>query len=159
MKHECDFRVSIKFGDLYYANCLRNDMLNCSCFIKKASVKGMIHEMYIVLSIKHKHMTYSMVTYVPQKHIMVTYVLQEHNMVPYMPQEHNMVTYVPQEHNLEPRLMVHAYAYIHCDLMECVACFIYSSFARRISMQKSLNGKELMYISIGWLHDLNVIVF
>jgi hypothetical protein len=33
--------------------------------------------------------------------------------------------------------------------------YIYSSFARRISMHKSLNGKELMYISIGWLHDLN----
>jgi hypothetical protein len=26
-------------------------------------------------------------------------------------------------------------------------------------MHKSLNGKELMYISIGWLHDLNAIVF
>jgi hypothetical protein len=34
-----------------------------------------------------------------------------------------------------------------------------SSFARRISMHKSLNRKELMYISIGWLHDLNAIVF
>jgi hypothetical protein len=34
-----------------------------------------------------------------------------------------------------------------------------SSFTRRISMHKSLNGKELMYISIGWLHDLNAIVF
>jgi hypothetical protein len=34
-----------------------------------------------------------------------------------------------------------------------------SSFARRINMHKSLNGKELMYISIGWLHDLNAIVF
>jgi hypothetical protein len=30
-------------------------------------------------------------------------------------------------------------------------------FARRISMHKSLNGKELMYISIGWLHDLNAL--
>jgi hypothetical protein len=37
--------------------------------------------------------------------------------------------------------------------------YIMSSFARRISMHKSLNAKELMYISIGWLHDLNVIVF
>jgi hypothetical protein len=26
-------------------------------------------------------------------------------------------------------------------------------------MHKSLNGKEFMYISIGWLHDLNAIVF
>jgi hypothetical protein len=34
-----------------------------------------------------------------------------------------------------------------------------SSFARRISMHKNLNGKELMYISIEWLHDLNAIVF
>jgi hypothetical protein len=34
-----------------------------------------------------------------------------------------------------------------------------SSFARPISMHKSLNGKELMDISIGWLHDLNAIVF
>jgi hypothetical protein len=32
-----------------------------------------------------------------------------------------------------------------------------SSFARRISMHKSFNGKELMYISIGWSHDLNAI--
>lgn len=37
--------------------------------------------------------------------------------------------------------------------------YIYSTFTRRISMHKSLNGKELMYISIGWLHDLNAIVF
>jgi len=34
-----------------------------------------------------------------------------------------------------------------------------SSFARRIIIRKSLNGKELMYIFIGWLHDLNAIVF
>jgi uncharacterized protein Usg len=102
---------------------------------------------------------HNMVPYMPQEHIMVTYVSQEHNMVPYVPQEHSMVTYVPQEHNLEPRLMVHAYAYIHCDVMECVACFIYSSFARRISMHKSLIRKELMNISIGWLYDLNTIVF
>jgi len=94
--------------------------------------------MYIVLSLKHKHMTYNMVTYMPQ----------EHNMITYVPQEHNMVPYMPQEHNLEPQLMVQAYAYIHCDVMECVACFIYSSFARCISMHKSLNGKELRYISI-----------
>jgi hypothetical protein len=37
--------------------------------------------------------------------------------------------------------------------------YIYSAFTRRISMHKSFNGKELMYISIGWLHDLNAIVF
>jgi hypothetical protein len=49
MEHECDFRVSIKFGDLSYANCLRNDMLNYSCFIKKACVKCMIHEMKCIL--------------------------------------------------------------------------------------------------------------
>jgi len=36
----------------------------------------------------------------------------------------NMMYYVPQEHNLEPPLMVLAYAYIHCDVMECVACLI-----------------------------------
>jgi hypothetical protein len=46
------------------------------------------------------------------------------NMMYYVPQKHNMVTYVPQEHNLEPPLMVLAYAYIHCDVMECVACLI-----------------------------------
>jgi hypothetical protein len=51
-----------------------------------------------------------------------------------------------------------ALAYIHCDAMECVACFIHSSFARCISMHKSLNGKELMYISIRWLHVLYIIV-
>jgi hypothetical protein len=34
-----------------------------------------------------------------------------------------------------------------------------SSFTRRISIHKSLNGKELMYIYIGWLHDLNAIFF
>jgi hypothetical protein len=34
-----------------------------------------------------------------------------------------------------------------------------SGFARRISMHKSLNGKYLIYISIGWLHDLIAIVF
>jgi hypothetical protein len=39
-----------------------------------------------------------------------------------------------------------------------VMFYTMSSFARRISMHKSLNGKELMYISIGWLHDLNGIV-
>jgi hypothetical protein len=33
-----------------------------------------------------------------------------------------------------------------------------SSFARRSNIHKSLNGKELTYISIGWLHDLNAIV-
>jgi hypothetical protein len=49
MEHECDFRVRIKFGDLSYANYLRNDMLNCSCFIKKACVKSMIHEMKCIL--------------------------------------------------------------------------------------------------------------
>jgi hypothetical protein len=37
--------------------------------------------------------------------------------------------------------------------------YIYSAFTRRISMHKSFNGQELMYISIGWLHDLNAIVF
>jgi len=55
------------------------------------------------------------------------------NMMHYVPQEHSMVTYVPQEHNLEPQLMVLAYAYIYCDVMECVACLIYCSFAKRIS--------------------------
>jgi hypothetical protein len=29
-----------------------------------------------------------------------------------------------------------------------------SSFTRRSSMHKSLHGKDLMYISIGWLHVL-----
>jgi hypothetical protein len=48
-----------------------------------------------------------------------------------------------------------AYAYIYCDVLECAAYFIYSSFAIRISMHKStLNRKEFMYISIGWLYDL-----
>jgi hypothetical protein len=49
IKHECDFRVSIKFEDLNYANCLRNDMLNYLCFIRKVCVKGMIHEMNCIL--------------------------------------------------------------------------------------------------------------
>jgi len=87
-------------------------------------------------------------------------------MVPYVPQEHNMVATRAQQsylrahkHSMVPRLRVHAYAYIHCDVMECVACFIYNSFVRRISMHKSLNGKELMYIYIEWLHDLNPIAF
>jgi hypothetical protein len=31
--------------DLSYANCLKNDMLNCLYFIKKACVISMIHEM------------------------------------------------------------------------------------------------------------------
>jgi len=31
-------------GDLSYTNCLRNDILNCLYFIKKACVKSMIHE-------------------------------------------------------------------------------------------------------------------
>jgi hypothetical protein len=39
-----------------------------------------------------------------------------------------------------------------------VMFYTMSSFARRISMHKNLNGKELMYISIGWLHDFNDIV-
>jgi len=49
MEHECDFRVSIKFGDLSYANRLRNGMLNWSSFIKKACVKGIICEMKCIL--------------------------------------------------------------------------------------------------------------
>jgi hypothetical protein len=40
-----------------------------------------------------------------------------------------------------------------------VMFYVMNGFARRISMHKSLNGKELMYISIEWLHDLNAIVF
>jgi hypothetical protein len=36
-------------GDLSYANCLRNDMLNCLCFIKKTCVKGMIHKIKCIL--------------------------------------------------------------------------------------------------------------
>jgi hypothetical protein len=34
-----------------------------------------------------------------------------------------------------------------------------SSFARRIIIHKSLNEKEIIYIFIGWLHDLNAIIF
>lgn len=37
----CDFRVSISWI-LSYANYLRNDMLDCLCFIKKICVKDMI---------------------------------------------------------------------------------------------------------------------
>jgi hypothetical protein len=41
-----------------------------------------------------------------------------------------------------------------------VWCFYtINSVARRMSMHKSLNGKELMHISIGWLHDLKANVF
>lgn len=32
-------------GDLSYANCLRNDTLNCLYFIKKTCSKSMIYEM------------------------------------------------------------------------------------------------------------------
>jgi hypothetical protein len=32
-----------------------------------------------------------------------------------------------------------------------------SSFVRRISMHKNLNGKELMYISMEWLHVLYIV--
>jgi hypothetical protein len=35
-------------GDLSYANCLRNDMLNCLYFIKKTCVINMIHEMKFI---------------------------------------------------------------------------------------------------------------
>jgi hypothetical protein len=42
-----------------------------------------------------------------------------------------------------------------CDVFMKVYC----SFTRRISMHKSLDKKELVYIGIGWLHDLNAIVF
>jgi len=31
------------------------------------------------------------------------------------------------------------------------------SFAKRISMPRSFNGKELMYTSIVWLHDLRTL--
>jgi hypothetical protein len=31
MEHEYDFRVGLS-----YANCLRNDMLNCLCFYKES---------------------------------------------------------------------------------------------------------------------------
>jgi hypothetical protein len=34
---------------------------------------------------------------------------------------------------LESRLMILTYAYIYCDVMECVACLIYCSFAKCIS--------------------------
>jgi hypothetical protein len=34
---------------------------------------------------------------------------------------------------LEPRLMILVYAYIYCDVMECVACLIYCIFAKLIS--------------------------
>ncbi len=53
---------------------------------------------------------------------------------------------------LEPRLMVLAYAYIYCDVMECVVCLIYNSFTRHINMYMSLNGQEHMHNSIVWLH-------
>jgi hypothetical protein len=42
---KCLYLMPAAIGDLSYANCLRNDMLNCLCFIKKACIKGMIHEM------------------------------------------------------------------------------------------------------------------
>jgi hypothetical protein len=34
-------------GDLSYANCLGNDILNCLCFMKKACIKGMIMKLNI----------------------------------------------------------------------------------------------------------------
>lgn len=43
--------------------------------------------------------------------------------------------------------------------MSVVFFYTMSSFVRRISMHKSLNEKEFMYISIGWLYDLNAIIF
>jgi len=58
---------------------------------------------------------------------------------------------------LEPRLMILAYVYMYCDVMECAVC---SSFARRISMYMSLHEKEHMHITNTWLHVfmLDVIV-
>jgi hypothetical protein len=48
----------------------------------------------------------------------------------------------------------------------CIALFIWmwcfytmSCFDKRIIIYKNLNRKELMYISIRWLHDLNAIIF
>jgi hypothetical protein len=35
-------------GDLSYANCLKNVMLNCLYFIQKAHVISMIHEMKFI---------------------------------------------------------------------------------------------------------------
>jgi hypothetical protein len=44
-------------GDLSYVNCLKNDMLNCLYFIKKAYVISMIHEMKLLIEgMKHEHM-------------------------------------------------------------------------------------------------------
>jgi hypothetical protein len=53
---------------------------------------------------------------------------------------------------LEAQLMILAYAYIYCDVKECVVCLIYSSFTRRISMYMSLHEKEHMHITNAWLH-------
>jgi hypothetical protein len=39
--------------DLSYANCLRNDMLNCLYFIKKACVISMFHEIKFI-DLRHK---------------------------------------------------------------------------------------------------------
>jgi hypothetical protein len=43
------YLMFVGVGDLSYANCLRNDMLNYLCFIKKARVKDMIYEMKCIL--------------------------------------------------------------------------------------------------------------
>jgi len=46
---------------------------------------------------------------------------------------------------------------IHSSWCVCVCGFhdmYIVAFARQISMHMSLNGKEHMYISIDWLHDL-----
>jgi hypothetical protein len=42
---KCMYLMHAVVRDLSYANCLKNDMLNCLYFIKKACVISMIHEM------------------------------------------------------------------------------------------------------------------
>jgi hypothetical protein len=47
------FWSEYKMKDLSYANCLRNDMLNCLYFIKKACVISMFHEIKFI-DLRHK---------------------------------------------------------------------------------------------------------
>jgi hypothetical protein len=46
--------------------------------------------------------------------------------------EHNPVTCVPMSTVPTSTTQLLAYTYIYCDVMECVACLIYCSFAKRI---------------------------
>jgi hypothetical protein len=58
--------------DFSYANCLRNDMLNCLCFIKKAYVKAWFmkwNAYYLSMSIEHETWTHKRIIGGPTPHM------------------------------------------------------------------------------------------